>query len=117
MRRSPAAPVPVPGWTLTSLLVTPETRSMPSVPTAAAAAARSSASGAVPNAHGTAPAWRTCRARRRVSTPVRAGMPCRRRKGSRASVARQFDGSSARSHTTTPRQCGAVASSSAAFVP
>ena len=39
--------------------VTPETRSMPSVPAAAAAAARCSASGAVPNAQGTAPATRT----------------------------------------------------------
>ena len=55
--RSPLdAPSPVPGWMLGSAAVTPDTRSLPSVPRAAAAAARSSASGAVPNAHGTAPA-------------------------------------------------------------
>ena len=59
MRRAPAAPEAVAGWTVTSLAVTPETRSMPSVPTAAAAAARSSASGAVPKAQGTAPDRRT----------------------------------------------------------
>ncbi len=117
MRSPLAAPAPVPGWTLGSVAVTPDTRSMPSVPRAAAAATRSSASGAVPNAHGTAPARRTWRARRRVSTPVRAGTPWRRRKGSRPSVARQLDGSSARSHTTIPRQWGAAASSSVAFVP
>ena len=39
------------------------------------AAARSSPSDAVPNAQGTAPARRTCRARRRVSTAVSAGTP------------------------------------------
>ena len=117
MRRPLPAPSAVPGWTLGSAVVTPDTRSMPSVPTAAAAAARSSASGAVPNAQGTAPASRTCRARRRVSTPVMAGTPWRRRNGSRPSVARQLDGSAARSHTTTPRQRGSAASSSAALVP
>ena len=75
MRSPPAAPAAVPGWTLGSVVVTPDTRSRPSVPTADAAAARSSASGAVPNAQGTAPASRTWRARRRVSTPVMAGTP------------------------------------------
>ena len=74
-RRPLVAPAPVPGWTLGSVAVTPDTRSIPSVPAADAAAARSSASGAVPNAQGTAPASRTCRVRRRVSTPVRAGTP------------------------------------------
>ena len=116
-RRPLVAPVPAPGWTLGSVAVTPDTRSIPSVPAAAAAAARSSASGAVPNAQGTAPASRTCRVSRRVSTPVRAGTPCRRRKGSRASVERQLDGSPARSQTTIPRQRGTAASSSRAFVP
>ena len=61
--------------------MTPETRSIPSVPTADAAAARSSASGAVPKAQGTAPAWRTWRASRRVSTPVKAGTPWRTQEG------------------------------------
>ncbi len=118
--RSPSAPeaaAPVAARAYGAATVTPETRSIPSVPVAPAAAARSSASLAVPKAHGTAPASRTWRATRRVSTPVSAGTPCRARKGSSASVERQLEGSSARSHTTTPRQCTRAASSSAAFVP
>ena len=61
------------------------------MPAAAAAAARNSASLAVPKAQGTAPASRTWRASRRVSTPVSAGTPWRTRKGSSASVERQFE--------------------------
>ena len=75
MRKPLVAPAPVPTWTLGSVAVTPDTRSIPSVPTADAAAARSSSSGAVPNAEGTAPASRTWRVRRRVSTPVSVGTP------------------------------------------
>jgi hypothetical protein len=59
MRNPAAAPVPVASCTVGRPAVTPETRSIPSVPAADAAAALSSASGAVPKAHGTAPACRT----------------------------------------------------------
>ena len=119
MRKPSSAPLagPLAALAYGAATVTPETRSSPSVPAAPAAAARSSASLAVPKAQGTAPASRTCRATRRVSTPVSAGTPWRTRKGSSASVERQLDGTSARSHTTTPRQCTRAASSSAAFVP
>ena len=97
--------------------VTPETRSRPSVVGAAAAAARSSASGAVPKAQGMAPTRRRWRVSRRVSTPVMAAKPWRTRKASSPSVDLQFEGTAVRSRTTTPSQRGRGASSSSPLVP
>ena len=99
-------------------VVTAATRSRPSVPPSACAAASS-----VSRIGGAE------RARHRAGVADVAGEAAgvdagdarrrwwRRRKPSRSSVARQFDGRRARSRTITPRQCGARASSSSALMP
>ena len=77
MRRSPP---PGRGATVYgSAQVTVATRSTPSVPGSATAAALRATSSPAPNAPGIAPASRMWRVRRRVSTPAMPGTPCRRR--------------------------------------
>ena len=71
-------------------MVTSATRSTPSVPGSAIAAAFSAVSSAVPKAPGMAPASRMWRVRRRVSMPAMPATPWRRRKPSRSPSLRQL---------------------------
>jgi hypothetical protein len=87
-----------------SPIVTSLTRSRPVVEGAWAAARMSACSPVVPIAHGSAPASRTWRVSRRVSTPVMAGTPRRTKKSSNPSSDRQLLPTETRSRVTTPLQ-------------
>ncbi len=101
-----------PGTRYGDAVVTSLTRSRPSVPGSASAAAFRVVSSVVPKAAGMAPASRMCRVRRRVSTPAMPGTPWRSSHAPSSSAARQLDGRRASSRTTTPRQNGLWLSSS-----
>jgi hypothetical protein len=97
--------------------VTVATRSTPSVPGSATAAAFSVTSSAVPKAPGIEPASRMWRVSRRVSTAAMPGTPWRRRKASRSPSDRQLLRRRANSRTTNPLQNGRRLSSSAPVTP